>query len=1212
MQSSARARRLGRQLRRDLDPDLSLTATKLVAALCDYLKDRGVEVFRSPARRLRGRRACIKPGKLDYDQALEDDPSALLHALAHETGHALQHGRVHGLFDFIDPAQVMTLAADQRGLAEARYSPVSRDEFQAEAFAVEFTCPSDLALSVLRGDPDATSHTVAERFSTTLGVARAQLGEALHDAVYGPPSETSDEPNLAPASDREPNDKQQEAISHRGTAALVDAGPGCGKTFTLVERIARSLETAVEEAREERIVSDDEAVRIRRETAARTLVLTFSTEAAGELEHRIATRLRAEEAQEVHVATFHGFGRQILAEHGSFLGVSAKASVLDEDAQVQLVLRALSTPGAETIVDLKDPESSAREAVRHIQYLKHSLVRQAGRLTPWTSDLLRSHLDALDDCPAEAHALATVFAAYEAQKGDLDAVDFADLVALPIRVLRDRPAVAAHYQVRYRHVLVDEFQDVSRSVSLFLELLCEPDGEPWVVGDPNQAIYRFLNADPQNVARFPETFTGAAVFELESNYRSAPEIVAVANRLASLLRQQRDPTATPADRFVAVGSKTAAPAAVGHSDAVAIAVAESDRAEREGVVATVAHWIASGVAPHDIAVLARRNIDVREIALVLGQEGIKTAAGTVMTPDGTAGDLVAAVSFADGRAGFRSALPRIVYGLSRGRHSVEFADRAVAWMLSHVPRQSDGLDDALDALAPPDEIESIVLPVIRLHQTLRRERYRGDAFSMLAAFLFDGSDYVRRLLEDADQDALAQASAVLRRAEASTTLAQAAAYRHAHPIPRDETAPCVARTSRLDFAAAFRRALASGIPSAVTPPRVEGAVQVMTCHAAKGLEFPYVCVVGQTLSPLTSGFGWLPDSLQPDLEQDQEQADALLFVGATRAQNALVVSYSERASAGRGRLRTVTSLLERWLADGNTLTLRWSDPEDVEDEPTDQPARWGRGGAPKLSVYHLDKSTCEVATYLEQVAHLRFPEATPPLYPLYVDRLRRTIQAVIRTAHASGKPVPEDAAHAAFERAWASTAKLYEDHPLVDLYGRLGMRAAISFAVAYSSPLATSHAPIDASAIESGLDGEGTVSLGLLDAFYADDGQPIAFVLRTESYASKSKDGTLNWSALSTPSRQIPLALFHEHPTFRGLSPRVLLYSASDGALYDVKWSTRKTGGQTSMERLQAQANGRSTRLAVGPYTPGVSAWKCPRCRSRVLCPHYLSDLFES
>ena len=145
---------------------------------------------------------------------------------------------------------------------------------------------------------------------------------------------------------------------------------------------------------------------------------------------------------------------------------------------------------------------------------------------------------------------------------------------------------------------------------------------------------------------------------------------------------------------------------------------------------------------------------------------------------------------------------------------------------------------------------------------------------MMGAFLFDSDDYLRRLL---DQPAGAERSLAL--GEIVTALSRAAGYRFLHL----DTEP---QASRKGFAQSFRAALNARSPALAPPQRSPQAIRVMTCHAAKGLEFPYVILAGQTLSRARRAYDWLPPSLMPSDQDERDQADALFFVGATRAQRA--------------------------------------------------------------------------------------------------------------------------------------------------------------------------------------------------------------------------------------------------------------------------------------------------------------------------------------
>ncbi len=215
----------------------------------------------------------------------------------------------------------------------------------------------------------------------------------------------------------------------------------------------------------------------------------------------------------------------------------------------------------------------------------------------------------------------------------------------------------------------------------------------------------------------------------------------------------------------------------------------------------------------------------------------------------------------------------------------------------------------------------------------------------------DYSGILRRIL-----GAPPRAERMLALSEMVTCLSKAAAYRFLHP----EIEP---RLARVKFAQHFRAALCSNTSGLAPPQSSSEAVRVMTCHAAKGLEFPYVIVAGQTLSSVrqSPSYPWLPPDLAPSREEDREQADALLFVGVTRAQQAVVVTYASSASGrARAAVRELTPLLTRWLEDHAPPTVTWSSLAPSR-QPLTMEAIWG--GAPRgvLAVRALDAQSLPFA-----------------------------------------------------------------------------------------------------------------------------------------------------------------------------------------------------------------------------------------------------------
>lgn len=1194
MRSLARARRSGRELRDRLDPHRTLGPEDLYDRLNDYLWNR-YEVEPKPVdpKKLDGGRGEVKPPNIFYDRALDEDPAARLRVVAHEAAHLERHDRIGRLEAEPDPTKSGTYLNNERAPAVARYSPRSREEAEADAFALEFVCPSDEALRRWQADEAATSASVARALGVKPDVARAQLVEALYGIVMGNPLDA--EP---PVSTFAPDDHQEPAVQHDPDGrrpALVDAGPGCGKTATLVERVAWLIERDVQEES-----VDPKAA------AGRVLALTFSNEAAIELEARVEGRLDREVAERVTAATFHSFCRLLLCKHGHHLDppVHELAPVIDEAAQEDLILSAMADAGCVEILDLKDLSATASEARRHIDYLKQRLDGDGPDAEPWTPGRLQEFLRSLE--PASdpesqqrlevALAFCRLFEAYEAAKAKAGVLDFSDLVALTFQLLRERPEVAEAYQARFRHVLVDEFQDVSRTVNALLTHLCGSDNPPWVVGDPNQAIYRFLNAAPENVAEFEASFPDSEVYRLRNNYRSAPEIVTVANQLVALLVDPEGEEVTVEERFVASGGVDALPG----GPAVRVAVAESDRAEQEGVAEQVKAWVDAGVSPHDIAVLCRRNVDVRDVVLALGRYGVEASATGILTPEGSAGDLAAVVTLHDGgRKARRASLARLAYALGRGRYDEEEIDGVIADLLDLIGSQY-GIE--LERAKDP---HPLLLEVASADAALANEAFLGDAFDMMAAFLFDATRYLRRILDSGDIDhdraQLADVVATLRLTETMTALARAAAFRFSTRSAQEdeEEIPTARRQDRLEFGALLRRKLTDATPTAVTPHKREGAVQVMTCHAAKGLEFPCVCVVGQTLSGYDGSYAWLPPGLQPADEQDREQADALFFVGATRAQRALVVSCAKAATAG-GRMRTPTPLLSRWMETFDPPADQWveraAEGEEVSHETIEFGPIWGHRRKSPLPAYVLHSQACPAETYVARVAGLIFPDAEPALYPVFFDAVREALRFTVVEAHRLGRPLSPQEALRILSRTWKTVEVRREEHRHLALFEQVARGYLMAFAREYA-PAAQDFTAIDLGVIEEAA-GPAFLDLKLVAAIELVDGRQVAIMLRTESYAAKlNAAGEILWSKM-TASRRLPFVLLWEH--FPGLE--ALVFSGADGRLYRFKQSQRAS----SLGNEVAKITDRRAALAAMRYEAVTNPWRCDRCGSRIVCPHWL------
>ncbi|HEV2663931.1 MAG TPA: UvrD-helicase domain-containing protein [Blastocatellia bacterium] len=1179
MRSLKRARERARDCRRKIGGGKE----GLLERVINYLEDEHqIELIPANSHFLQNGHALLKPaeGCLYYDRNYDDDPTGRLKVILHELGHLELHGRLKKLCSEPDPVYGSIYAASGAG-GLTRYNPRAREEAEANAFATEFLCPQDEAFLLWQGAPD--SSFIADHFGVSIHTVHAQLAEALFWVAGG----------AGPRSGKkrftgfECDDSQVAAATFTGAPALVCAGPGTGKTATLVRRVEHLLDE---------IGAEPESL----------LVLTFSNEAAQELEDRVADRFGEQIAARIRISTFHGFGVSFLHHHGQLAGTDAL--VLDETGQGELVNSILGKADCEKLLKLKRPSETARRIVEHINYLKNRLLTPeslAAALDQWESgaDLnvgadLRVCPGAADprgpgqtrrsaptlsvnnSTPGQTEIYATIdkqaarqflqiFRLYEEEKAARQRVDFADLIALPIRILESERELADRYRKKYRFVLVDEYQDVSRSVATLLRRLCGPQNPPWVVGDARQAIYRFLGASAENVEDFEKDFPDGEVFDLNVNYRSCREIVIVASQLASLMGGS--PTVREGaeynERWHAAQTN---PSSFGEPP-VRISVANSDLAEQEGVAAQIEDWIKQGVAPGEIAALARRNIDVRNIALALGRLGIKAVAAGLATPEGAAGDLACVATFADRP---KTSLPRIAIALGRGRFEKSVVNSVVRWI-------SDTADDegnfAVRGNGAGDELAA---EIRRAWRGLLLYKHGGDAFTKMCAFLFDASDYLRRIL------ALpAGADRSLMLGEITTALSQAAGWRIGRrDMPRGR--------SRLSFGEYFRDSLNAGAPSLIPPPSTADAVRVMTCHAAKGLEFPYVAVVGQTLSAATRGHKWLPPNFQPSAEEDVRQSDSLFFVGATRAQRALIVSYANTAGGtARSRDRDVTPLLSRWHGAYYVNTVRLPDAA-VEREQAEITDIWG--GSPKapLPASSLDRGRCAIQTYLNEFLGARFPLDEKPLYPAFFQAARRAMERVTYESGQKGRVIDRSEAAEIFREEW--TANGADGHRHHRIYFALGQKYVERFALASQSlPSADKY-------LESAL-GDDTAGLRLrldLVAFHrAADGSVIAVQFRPESYADKARDGNLQWSKLDNPYR-IPFALLRQ----REPHLRPYVFSGEDGVLYPFLWSAKKGSVEEEARRAEERYRLFSRRI----FNQQINRWKCDSCEVHVICPHWL------
>ncbi len=373
--------------------------------------------------------------------------------------------------------------------------------------------------------------------------------------------------------ERDLNPEQRAAVEAPDGPVLVIAAAGTGKTRTLTYRVAHLVERGVD--------------------PRRMLLLTFTNRAAREMLER-ARRLVGESVGGIWGGTFHHLANRMLRRHAKRAGFGSDYTILDEDdarglvrtCATELGLRDRHFPKPEVLLGLFGLASSREQPL-----LDTVLAHFHGpRIDP--GDIQRVH------------------DAYAARKQALNAMDFDDLLAHALRLLREHPDVLAGYQERFLHVLVDEYQDTNPIQAGLVDALAGGHRNLLVVGDDFQSIYSWRGADFQNILHFPDRYPDTRVFKLETNYRSVPGILEVANACIAGNPRQFQKTL----RAVREGARRPV-----------VAELRDGRQQARYVVERVYTLLREGYRAPEIAVLYRSHFHAMELQLELAREGIPYA-----------------------------------------------------------------------------------------------------------------------------------------------------------------------------------------------------------------------------------------------------------------------------------------------------------------------------------------------------------------------------------------------------------------------------------------------------------------------------------------------------------------------------------------------------------------------------------------------------------
>ncbi|MEE8426523.1 MAG: DNA helicase II [Woeseiaceae bacterium] len=605
------------------------------------------------------------------------------------------------------------------------------------------------------------------------------------------------------------NDAQRQAVTASADPMLVIAGAGSGKTRVLVHRAAWLI--------------DVEGI-----SPQSLLAVTFTNKAAAEMRGRIEALLGTP-VSHLWIGTFHGLAHRLLRRHWREAGLPQNFQIIDSDDQLRLIKRLLKG------LEIDD----SRWVPREIQYFINGQKDEG---------LRPKHLD--DEGDPTRRQMIALYQSYEelCQRGGL--VDFAELLLRAHELWRDNAELLAHYQRRFQHLLVDEFQDTNAIQYGWLRLLAGKTGIPFVVGDDDQSIYRWRGARVEHILQFQKDFPTASVVKLEQNYRSTATILNAAN-------------AVIANNTSRMGKNLWTEGADG--EPIKVYAAYNERDEADFILGRLQDWIDQGNLRADAAILYRSNAQSRVLEEGLINKGIpyRVYGGLRFFERAEIKDALAylrLISNRDDDSAFERVLNRPTRGI--GARTAEIMRSYARAHLCSMWRAAGAVaNDNLSGRAT-----NAVLAFLDLIETMARDTAGLDLHEQVD-YVIQASGLIEFFRKDKGEKGETRVENLLELVSGAKGF---------EPDPAEEMSPLDEFLSHAALEAGEGQADAW-----------EDCVQLMTMHSAKGLEFPLVFLSGME-------DGLFPHQRSIADPSGLEEERRLCYVGITRAKQTLYVTYAEQ------------------------------------------------------------------------------------------------------------------------------------------------------------------------------------------------------------------------------------------------------------------------------------------------------------------------------
>ena len=793
------------------------------------------------------------------------------------------------------------------------------------------------------------------------------------------------------------NEGQRVAVTHEAGPLLIIAGAGTGKTTVITRRIAHLIAT-------------------RRARPSEILALTFTDKAAAEMEERVDTLVPYGYA-DVQISTFHAFGDRLIKENALELGLTPDFRVLTRAEQIIFLRDHLFEFPLKHYRPLGDPTRHLQAITSLISRLKDEDVSPEEYLAH-AEALLAGARDGESRLEAEEHLeLARFYAQYQILMARLGQVDFGDQIVEALRLFRTRPHVLRRYQGRFRHILVDEFQDTNYAQNQVVQLLAAGHKNLTVVADDDQSIYKWRGAALSNVMEFKEQYPDARDIVLTDNYRCPQDVLDAAYRLI----QHNNPDRLEVKYGIAKKLRRALSADTAEGKGPAHLAYDTISSQADAVVDLIAQEHARGRPYKDCAILVRANNDAEPFLRALNMRGIP------WTFSGNAGlygrpeirlliAFLRAVAHPDDSVSLHYLASSAIYQVPIVdlTKCSTYADRKHRWLfdvLRGIPVEVQVGEEGAAAIRR-------LMADLERYMELARESPTGE---LLYQFLMDSGEMTR----------YAKAPAELEQEVQNVSKFFSRVRDASRVLKYDNVREFVTHLDAL---------IDAGDDPAVAEADTETpAVQVLTIHKAKGLEWPVVFLVNCVQNKFPSVRRSEPIEMPASLIKDTlpagdfhlQEERRLFYVAMTRAKEALYLTSAEDMG-GRRKWKVSQFVLEALdLPKDATRPFRARAIEELgRHAPPPLPPSLGLAPIPDgevLAVSHNQVDDYETCPLKYQYIHvLRIPLRQHHSI-VYGSALHKAVEFYLRRRAAGNYTSLEDFLRA-FDDAWRNEGFLTREH----------------------------------------------------------------------------------------------------------------------------------------------------------------------------------------